>query len=337
MRIGVQGQSRTMQKNYLLKLIPPVPFGRWISGILLLALLSIFFSLTTSQTISPVTLFFTLIISYIIPIYSFISEKSEQALDDLREELTLSTEEFTRIRLSITHSTFTGNITPPLIGFAIALIHQWFIFGTFLAFVSEKGINIEILAGYIGTFLIWITMSSVIRSLVSIARIFSKLGKNHTQIDLHQTHKLVPFARVAIISTLALIGALALFPILLFDSDMPLLGALPGFIATGIPIFIMLAIPVWPIHRRLLQAKEQALAHTRELISDKTENLNVQSMNTETIVKLAPLLAYQRSLIQISTWPFDLGAITRLTLYLIIPPITWVGAALIEKGLESIL
>ena len=38
-----------------------------------------------------------------------------------------------------------------------------------------------------------------------------------------------------------------------------------------------------------------------------------------------------------STWPFDTGALTRLSLYLIIPPLTWAGAALIERLVDSAL
>jgi len=49
------------------------------------------------------------------------------------------------------------------------------------------------------------------------------------------------------------------------------------------------------------------------------------------IEKLLPLLNYRREIAQHSTWPFDIGNLTTLLFYLIIPPLTWVGAALIEN------
>jgi len=326
-----------MRKNYLLLLIPPVPFGRWICGTGLFCLLFLFFKLNFPQNMPSATLFFTLIISYIIPIYSYISDQSVQALEDLKDELSLTAAEFARTKQAITHTTFKGNVIAPAGGLVFALFHQWLIYGTLFNISRGDENSAQVQAGFIGTILIWIVMTSVIMGLINNARIFSQLGKHQVKIDLFQTYKLLPFARIAIISTLALVGALALFPILLLDSESPLTGALPGFLATAIPVFIMLAIPIWPIHKRLLQAKEKALTDIRELIREHTGGPDPVPLNAGTVTTLAPLLAYQRSLVLISTWPFDLSALTRLAFYLIIPPLTWVGAALIEKGLDLVL
>jgi hypothetical protein len=40
---------------------------------------------------------------------------------------------------------------------------------------------------------------------------------------------------------------------------------------------------------------------------------------------------------QASKWPFDMPTLTRLGLYLILPPLTWVAAALIENLVEKLL
>ena len=45
---------------------------------------------------------------------------------------------------------------------------------------------------------------------------------------------------------------------------------------------------------------------------------------------LAPLLLYRREITAAPEWPFDTSVMGRLALYLVIPPLTWVGAALIE-------
>jgi hypothetical protein len=326
-----------VKKNYLLRLIPSFPYGRWVCAALLFSGLFLFFKLTSSAAITPVELFSALIISYIIPIFSFITEKSVQALDDLKDELGLTNEAFSQLKMSITHTTLAGNLIPPAVGLTLAFLHQWLIFGVTLNLSLGNSDSAEHFASLIGTILIWVTMTSVINALTSNARIFSRLARNHVKIDLLQTSNLLPFARVAIRSTLALIGALTLFPILFFDTGTPLAGSLPGFLATGVPILIMLAIPIWPIHRRLQLAKEEALNEVRLLIHDVTQKCSKQPFNKQTINDLAPLLTYQRHLSQLSTWPFDLNAVTRLLLYLIIPPLTWIGAALIEKGLDSVL
>ena len=38
-----------------------------------------------------------------------------------------------------------------------------------------------------------------------------------------------------------------------------------------------------------------------------------------------------------SDWPFDIGSLGRLAFYLIIPPLTWIGAALIENVVNALL
>lgn len=326
-----------MKKNYLLLLIPSFPFGRWVSGALIFIGLFVFFKLTSTAPMTAVVLFSTIIISYIIPIFSFITEKSTEALDDLKDELEMTSEAFIHVKNSITHTTLAGNLIPPLAGLILALVHQWLIFGVTLNLSTGDPRSAENFASFIGTILIWVTMTTVITALTKNARSFSRLARSHIRIDLFQPFKLLPFARVAIISTLSLIGALTLFPILFLDSNTPLSGSLPGFFATVVPIFMMLAIPIWPIHQRLLLAKVKALTDVRLLISDLTETSPAQPLNNQTITETVPLLTYQRHLSQLSTWPFDLGVVTRLLLYLVIPPLTWVGAALIEKGLDSVL
>ena len=47
--------------------------------------------------------------------------------------------------------------------------------------------------------------------------------------------------------------------------------------------------------------------------------------------------AYRREIAQASTWPFDSSNLTRLLFYLIIPPLTWAGAALIENLVDWLL
>ena len=40
---------------------------------------------------------------------------------------------------------------------------------------------------------------------------------------------------------------------------------------------------------------------------------------------------------EVSSWPFDLGNMTTIAFYLVIPPLTWAGAALIEKLVDLVV
>ena len=61
------------------------------------------------------------------------------------------------------------------------------------------------------------------------------------------------------------------------------------------------------------------------------------NIEPENLQQLSPLLSYRREIAGVSTWPFDMGNLTTLMLYLIIPPVTWIGAALIENLVDSLL
>ena len=92
--------------------------------------------------------------------------------------------------------------------------------------------------------------------------------------------------------------------------------------------------PVWPINRRLHLRKREELERLDAAITalprpELTDTAALQTLNA--------LLAYRREIADVSEWPFDFSVLTRLMLYLIIPPLTWVGAALIEILIDSAL
>ena len=62
--------------------------------------------------------------------------------------------------------------------------------------------------------MVWVVMTTVITMLLQQAIVFGRLGGTYARVTLLNTRKLLPFARVSIISSLAVIGALALFPLI---------------------------------------------------------------------------------------------------------------------------
>jgi hypothetical protein len=173
--------------------------------------------------------------------------------------------------------------------------------------------------------------------LIQQAILFARLGAYHVQVMLLSTRKLLPFARVSISASLAVIGALALFPLIGIESGMNLMEILPGAIATLVPLLAMFIVPVWPIHRRLVAIKEQQLASLNDRIETRFKAGDSFFPESEVLEELAPLLSYRREIAQVSTWPFDGSNVTRLLFYLIIPPLTWAGAALIENLVDWLL
>lgn len=327
------------RKIWLLKLVLPSRNGRLLTGALLFAVLFPFFYLGVLEEAdeSAPALFFSLIIAYIIPIFSFITAKSREGLLELRPLLQLDDHAFEQA-LTQLDSCSRGRMAVMLAagGFS-GFIHMALVRGSAYTVVTEIFTNTENTISTLGALLVWMIMTVVISMLIQQAILFARLGAQHVNISLLNTRKLVPFARVSIYSSLAIIGAVALFPLIGIESGMNLMEILPGAIATLGPLIAMFIIPIWPIHRRLVVMKEQELENINDRIEACPDTMVGSDSDVRVLEKLTPLLTYRREIAQISTWPFDVGNVARLTLYMVIPPLTWVAAALIENLIDSIL
>ena len=100
------------QRIWLLRLVLPVRHGRLLTGLLLLSVLLPFFYLGVTEAVEDRTpaLFFSLIIAYIIPVFSFITAKSKEALLDLRPILDLDDLPFAEVAVAAkVEALVTGN------------------------------------------------------------------------------------------------------------------------------------------------------------------------------------------------------------------------------------
>lgn len=327
------------RKFWLLKLVPNIRYGRLLLGIALAPLLLVLFHTGVDDRSGDATpaIFFSLIIAYIVPVFSFITEKSLQALDDLRPSLDLGAEDFEKLRATLNSASKRTTALQLLGGLSLGIIHLSYIRGSVPMAFADAMASSEGMITTLGALLVWMVMTSVISMLVKQTTLFARLGASNVRISLLSPRKLLPFARVSISSSLAVIGALALFPLMSIQSGFKLAESLPGAIATLIPLMVMFIIPVWPVHRRLRLMKEQEMSDLDTQIEDCTGTDSDVASDPELLEKLAPLLNYRREISQVSTWPFDAGVVTRLSFYLIIPPLTWAGAALIENLVDSVL
>ena len=326
-------------RHWLLKLVPRRGTGKLLTGIAVFACLYPLFRLGVSGDPGDSTpaLFFSLVIAYIIPVFSYITEKAEEAMFELRPLLNLdeSAFEHTYSRLS---GAGPGLITLQLaIGAFLGMVHWASLEGSFAGALSGLTSSLNGLMSTVGTLLTWMVMTSVIYMLVQQAVVFARLGGRSVHATPFNVRSLAPFARVSISASLSTIGALALFPLLGFEGGIDLMEILPGAIAMIAPLVAMFFLPVWPLHRQLAAVKRQNLIDIDRLINNSLDARGFIDRDGGSPEQLNLLLTYRRELEECATWPFDVGNFSRLALYLIIPPLTWVAAALIENLVDAVL
>jgi hypothetical protein len=321
---------------WLLKLVLPGRYGRWLTSASIFVLLYGSYSLLgvfdTPQP-SGAPLFFCVVLAYIIPIYHYITERSRDELTSLQAVLTLDAAATAAVAHRISHKRRSWHVWVACIGLLFGIAHYLVVSGSqgFLPTSFFDGARNAAL--FLGSQAVWLVMTFAVAGLLDNAIVFARLAKQ-ADIDLLNTARLTPFARVAVFSTLAVIGAQASFPLMLIEGDAGAWAFVPGLVATGGPMILLFALPVWPIHRALTGAKRIRLVELNHAISQTPEPDLAQP---DTLERLNALLAFRREIQQVSEWPFDVSVVTRLGLYLIIPPLTWVGAALIENLVETLI
>lgn len=325
---------------WLLKLVFQFPYGGFVSGLLIfLSISSAFWFFAEINEVGALSiLFLSGMLAYIVPIYSLIVKRSEQAFDALEHLLDADSISRGYWRQSLRCRSASWMLTSSSIGLILGFAHSTLVEmergGSFATiFNNSSSATITALA----TIALWLTMTTVISCISANAWLFYRLGRDQLRINLLATGDLVPLAWVSVASTLSLIGAQALFSLLIFDPGAGIESVLPGFLATAIPMFPLLLLPIWSVHKRLRLAKAAELESINQKLSEYFPNDVSALKQSNQLPEVNELLIYRREIANVREWPFDLGVVSRLGIYLIIPPITWVGAALIESLVENLL
>jgi hypothetical protein len=326
-------------KHWLLIVVPGHTIGRLLTGLALFTILFPLFRLGVSAAPEDRTpaLFFSLVIAYIVPVFSYITEKAEESLRELRPLLDMDEAKYQRTYSSLSSAPPWQIALQLLLGISAGMIHWVSLEGSITnGLAALAGSRIGMVSAT-GTLLTWMIMTSIIFMLIRQARIFAGLGKRHVHANPLDVRSLTPFARVSISASLSTIGALALFPLIGLEGGIDLQEILPGTIAMIVPLIAIFLLPVWPLHRRLAATKQENLLLLDRKIAESLDEGGFINVNAEHPAQLNLLLTYRRELERSRTWPFDMGNFSRFALYLIIPPLTWVAAALIENLVDSVL
>lgn len=339
---GGEAERGSVDLSRLFPIRPWFPGTRWFIGLAVFTVLSGAFWASGVFSQDPAgadptpwgpALFFSVIIAYIIPVFGYISERTLAAFDGLIPILDADTRQIESWRRRISQKPRGWLISVLLIGAVSGVLHNLLLNLSATPILEQTLRSPAAASVAIGTELTWIVVTLVVAALLDNALLLNRIAR-HARLPVLDNRPLKPFATVAVISTLALIGAQAAFPIMTLEGGVDPLAFIPGLLATGLPMLLLAALPVWPVHRRLAATKRQLLDDVNRRIAELPLP---DPEHPENISNLAPMLTYRREVALMSEWPFDVGVMTRLGFYLIIPPLTWVGAALIEHLVDRFL
>ena len=180
----------------------------------------------------------------------------------------------------------------------------------------------------------------VLAWLVVVATRMSELAPEPERIRLLATDELSVFAHHGV--------RLALFTLLLWAIWAPgiffvseeIARASLGILACGVAFSgVSLWLPTRAVRRNIRAAKEAELGQVRSSIEEaRGAALDASRADTDTsATRLPGLLAYEQRIADVSESLLDVGTLSRVGLYLLIPLAGWIGGALVERVVNAVL
>jgi len=184
-----------------------------------------------------------------------------------------------------------------------------------------------------GQLFLWWIIGLLMVDRARTARAFRRLGQV-IRFDLFKIEALRPLARSGIVDVVIVTGALLFSPLQALDAEFR---AENYRFALSIATPAMLFFVLWPlraIHLRLRAERARRI----EAVEAQLDGLgSAPASNVEATTALEALLAHRDRLLDARTWPLDLRLLSRIFIYLIIPPMAWAGAALVERLVNTAL
>jgi hypothetical protein len=179
-------------------------------------------------------------------------------------------------------------------------------------------------------------ISRAITIELSLARAFSRLGARLPEVDVVDRTPLAPFGRRGLRSVLLWMLYLSLF------SWQYVLGAARPALGAALLIVVSIAVaafllPVWGAHLRLREAKAMELSRVRTRIGELRERALTAPPENVAGGRLADLVAWEQRIASGGEWPFSGSTVLRFGIYTAIGLGSWLGAAFVERLLESAL
>ena len=154
---------------------------------------------------------------------------------------------------------------------------------------------------------------------------FKRLGAG-LDLDVYQLDGLAGFVRVPLFNLLVVVGAMALMPLQSLDFELRWFNFRAGLIVSIPSVLALVLPPIWGLHTNM-----------RDVIKARVAELQVaiNACDRSDFGQLALLTEHRETVRDFNSWPLDVGLVGKVLFYVIIPPLAWVAAALVEQLVDK--
>ncbi len=175
--------------------------------------------------------------------------------------------------------------------------------------------------------LLWATILPALWRLIRVSVFVRRLG-GRVRINLDDPRVLGVFADIGIRHLLVIIVGLSVIPMqAILTGQIQTVDFVPALVVTVPVALVVLLLPMWGVRAAMTAAKRIELDRLTELA-----NTAEQGSDRHMLVSL-----YRRQIADTPEWPASAGAASRVLFYVVIPPLAWIAAALVQDLVSNVL
>lgn len=168
------------------------------------------------------------------------------------------------------------------------------------------------------------------------SQVFHEVGRLHIEADLLDLGSLSPFSSLGLTNAGFWFTGSALASFLVTSDAVGWLVALVIVATLGLGVAALI-LPSRGLHGRLQDRKREELARIRDAIASERAGLFSATDGSSPASRMPALLAYEARIEGVREWPFDTTTLSRFGLFLLIPLVSWIGGALVERAVDAAL
>jgi hypothetical protein len=184
----------------------------------------------------------------------------------------------------------------------------------------------------------WLVVLPVLYLGVREVGCFWRIGRRDVDVDLLELEALAPFARFGLRLAGSLLLASAFFVLMLVGlqgAGTNLWFSLLLFVPTWLLALVALIVPSWGVQQAVRDAKQQEVVRVSRAIHGEVDALTHSPIaHAAESLSVVDLLAYRDRTAGLREWPFDGRVLRTFGLYMLIPLLSWVGGALVERSID---
>ncbi len=189
---------------------------------------------------------------------------------------------------------------------------------------------------FLRNFLLSSASSLLFLTDVRLTRGFARLGADHAVVDLLDMRRFDPFVRK---------GQRSVVIAIVYSSLLSIFWVRGSAASLNVPILVLIAglataaflLPLSGVRQRIVAAKRAELARVNEAIRGERADVLDPPADAAPGPRLANLIAYRGLVEGVHEWPVSAPALLRFGFFLLLGLGSWLGAALVERMLESVL